>query len=211
MGHADSGTTLREEIGVAQDPDFELKLLPGWTRRTADDADLKTQEDALRKRFMESHRPDLYAHARAMLRESHDAMRRAGAIAYYVATEDSEETLWIPGSIVVSLQRPPTGGTLDDLVRLAISKHGATPLFDDKRFIRFEQERNRKIQGGTITQTTINYLTPVPGSHRRRALQIAASFGRPVDVPSDDEKVRALKFAFDACVSTLRWRSPAES
>lgn len=205
MTSASTGATLREELGGAPDPDFELQLLPGWERRTPDDADQEQLEEALKRRFMDLQRPDLFAEARAMLHESHRAMQREGAIAYYVAAEGSEDTLWIPGSIIVSLRRPPTGGTLDELVRHAIREYGATPLFGDRRFIRFEREHSRKVGGETLVVSSLTYMTPVPGSKRRRALQLTASFGRPGELHRDDDKVRAIKSAFDLCVSTLRW------
>ncbi|NYF98791.1 protein TPRXL [Janibacter cremeus] len=206
--HSGEGSTLREQLGGTPDPDFEIKLPTGWERRSPDDADRERFEAGLKQRFMRMQRPDLFAQVREMLRESYDGMRREGAIAFYTATGESQDTAWVPGSLVVSLRRPPTGETLDGLVKHAIREYGAAPLFGDTRFVRFEQQKKVTVEGGTIAQTTIVYLTPIPGSKRRRALQFTASFGRPVEAPTDDERGRAYTSLFDLMVSTLRWHPP---
>lgn len=211
MNGDNRGPTLREELGATPDPDFELKLPEGWERRSPDEEDQERFEAALKARLMKLQRPDLFAPARAMLRESYAAMRRGGAIAFYAATGGSEDTLWIPGSVVVSVRRPPSGGTLDDVVRHAIREYGAEPLFGDKRFIRFEREKVVALEESSVLQATVVYMTPIPGSQRRRALQFTASFGRPVETPADDETSKMFKSTFDLMVSTLRWLEPDSS
>lgn len=203
------GPTLREQLGGSRDPEFELQLLPGWHRRTPDEADEQRIEAALRQRFMQAHRPDLLVEARSLVRESHAVMRREGVVAYYAASDPGEDTLWLPGSLLVTVRTPPPGGTLDDVVRSAIRELGAEPLLGDKRFMRFVREKPLDLGGASMISTTIEYLTPIPGSRRRRALQLTAAFARPADVPADDERIRAYAFAFDACVSTLQWLPPS--
>lgn len=202
------GLTLREQLTGRADPDFTLRMLPGWERRTPDDDDLADREAALKKRCLEAHRPDLYASTLTMLRESHAAMRRERAIAYY-APASSEDTLWIPGSIIASIRHSPDGGSLDEMMARTIQHFGATPLFGDKRFIRFERDQPQRVPGGTVGMSSIIYLTPVPGSRRRRALHLTASHGRPVEIAPDAERVVQFKTALDLCVSTLAWVSPS--
>lgn len=209
MSSGTNGQSLREQLGAKPDPDFEVKLPPGWERRSADAADRDRFEAALKHRAMQAHRPDLFAKLRSMLHESYAGMQREGVLAYYAATDDTENTFWIPGSLVATVRRPEAGGTLKDLVTQAIRDHGATPLFGDKRFVRFEREKQLQLDGSTIVQTSVIYLTPMPGSRQTRALQLTAGFGREVGVPADDPKVKAYKRTFDLIVSTLRWLPPA--
>lgn len=204
------GLSLREQLGGSADPDFEVKLPAGWERRTPDEADRVRMEAGMKQRLMEAHLPDVYAKLRGMLAESYEAMQKNGVIAYYAATQTTD-TIGLPGTMVASIRKPPAGGTLDDLVRHAIREYGATPLFGDKRFVRFERERTTRIDDGAIVQDSITYLTPVPGSGRRRALEFHATFARPVDSSGDEEQVKLYKSTFDLIVSTLRWIPPSSS
>lgn len=101
------------------------------------------------------------------------------------------------------------GQTLDDLVRGLIQQNDATPLLGDKRTLRFETERSVRVGTDTIISHSVVYMTPVPGSARKRALVLVAGFGRPVDMSSDADVIQATRFLLDACVSTLTWRVPA--
>src|SRR5690606_12967053 len=96
-GRMSNGMTLREQLGVSAEPDFEIDLPPGWERRDVGDDDRTSLEAALRQKFLSAQRPDLYAGMRAMLDSAYTGMASAGAIAYYAATTGDENTLWIPG------------------------------------------------------------------------------------------------------------------
>lgn len=211
MANSADGLTLREQLGGSRDPDFEVKLPLGWERLAPDDATRDRFDATLKQRLMEAQRPDAYAQLRTMLHESFKGMQQEGAIAFYAATQDTEETLWMPGSMIASIRRPPPGATLDELVRHAIREYSATPLFGDKRFVRFEKEKTIKLEGSSIIQTSITYLTPIPGTGRRRGLQFNATFGRSVGVSGDEERIKAYRAAFDLIVSTLRWQPPRSS
>lgn len=204
------GLSLREQLGSKPDPDFEIKLPVGWERRTPTQDDREQLSRELRERLLTAQRPEIYARLSSLLNESYDAMQKQGAIAFYAPTRASATTM-VPGSLIASIVRPPAGGSLDELVRHAVTQYGATPLLGDKRFIRFERERTTAIEGESITQTSITYLTPVPGSGRRRALQFIATYARPPETPAEDETVRMYAATFDLMVSTLRWRAPATS
>lgn len=200
-----AGMTLREQLGVSAEPDFEIDLPPGWERRDVGEDDRAALEAALRKKFLSVQRPDLYAAVRAMVDSSYSGMTAAGAIAYYAATTGDENTLWIPGSIVVSTRTATPEITLDQMVSHAIREFDAKPLLGDKRFIRFERDEIVDTGGASIGLTTVEYLTPIPTTQRRRALQFTATVARPADAPADDEQVVASKQLYDACISTLRW------
>src|SRR5690606_17616394 len=128
-----------------------------------------------------------------------------GAIAYYTATTGDEDTLWIPGSIVVSTRTATPDVSLDQMVSHAIREFGAQPLFGNKRFIRFERDEIVTVGDSSIGLTSIDYLTPIPTTARHRALQFTATVARPIEASVDDEQVVASKQLYDACISTLRW------
>lgn len=204
-----STSSLREAVGIEPDPDFDLELPPGWTRQEVGNDALDAMLTGLKRRFMEQHRPDLYAQMKSMVQNSFDEMSRNGVFAFFSATEPDEKTLAIPASMHASIRRSEVGGSLDDLARSLIQSQGATPLLGDQRVLRFEQEKTVRLGTETIISQSIIYLTPIPGAKRRRALQLVAGFGRTVGTPPDDPYVESLRTLFDACVSTLRWR-PAE-
>lgn len=200
-----SVVSLRHELGAPPYPDFEMKLPPGWVRRDIDDVTLASMRDDLKKRLMGEHKPQLFAEARALLDEQFETMRHNGVFAFFSATEQGPSTLWIPASIIASVRSAEPGETLDDLARVLIRSHGATALFGDKKTLRFEREKVVRVETDSFINQSIVYLTPIPGSRRRRALQLVAGFGRPLETPADAPSVNVTKLLFDSCVSSLRW------
>lgn len=201
-----TSTDLRAELGAPQEPEFDLTLPPGWTRRDVDEATYESMLTDLRRRLMQQHKPQAYAQVRPLFQQAFESMQREGAFAFFAPAEPDPDTLWLPASIVASVRRAEPGETLDPFVRSLIQHDGATPLRGDKRTLRFERERTTRIETETVISESVYYLTPVPGTGRRRALQLVAGFGRSVDTPADDEHVVAMKFLFDATVASLRWR-----
>lgn len=206
---SESGSLLREMLGAAKDPDFSLKLLPGWERHTPSSADRDAIDEALKHRMMAANRPDLHAALKVHLDQTFRAMQEQGVIAYFAATSESEGRAYVPGSIVATVRRSSAGESLDAYIADAIRNLGATPLFEDKRFIRFERESTKTVEGEPVEVSTICYITPIPGSNRRRALQLTVSLARPPEMSATDEVFVAWKTALDVCVSTLRWENSA--
>ncbi|NGN96065.1 hypothetical protein G5C66_25420 [Nocardioides sp. KC13] len=202
--------SLRESLGVTPDPDFDMKLPPGWSRRAVDEQTFETMVSGLKRRLMQEHKPELYTETRRLLKRSFDDMRQNGAFAFFVATEQAPSTLWMPASMVASIRRPEPGSSLDDLARNLIVNHGATPLLGDVRTLRYEQEKTIRLGAESIVSRTVTYLIPVPGSKRRRALQIVGGLSTPVDMPADDPYVVSAKFLFDSCASTVTWHAPVQ-
>lgn len=190
-------------------PDFEMTLPPGWTRKPVDDATLDDMLARLRDRLMKQHQPQAYAQLRGLVKESFASMKKDGAFAFFSATEEDDSTLWIPASIIASERRGEAGQSLDDLARMLIREYDATPLREDKRTMRFERERTVRLGNETVISQSIVYLTPIPGTGRRRALQLVAGFGRTPGESADDPYLLEMKRLFDTCVSTLRWRAPS--
>lgn len=199
---------LRAELGARAVPEFEMTLPPGWTRKAVDETALDEMLGALRTRLMEAHRPEAYVELQPLLRQSFKAMQREGAFAFFTATEPDESTVWLPASIIASERRAEAGETLDDLAVQLIREHGATPLAGDKRTLRFERERPARLGSQTVINHSIIYLTPIPGTGRRKALQLVAGFGRAPEDAADDPFVMKTKYLFDSCVATLRWKAP---
>jgi len=200
------GTSLREMLGATKDPDFELKLLPGWERHTPDVAGKEKIDAALKQRFMAANRPEMHATLRSQLDEAHDVMKKQNVVAYFAQTGDmGDSKAYYPASILAAVRRAQDGSNLDAYVAQAIRDHGAKPLLGDKRFVRFERESTRVLEGGNIVVTSIVYMTPIPGSNRRRGLQLTASLARPQSMSAADEKFIGWKNGLDLCVSTLRW------
>lgn len=204
-----SPSDLRAELGAPTVPDFEMTLPPGWTRKPVDDATLDDMLARLRDRLMKQHQPQAYAQLRGLVKESFASMKKDGAFAFFSATEEDDSTLWIPASIIASERRGEAGQSLDDLARMLIREYDATPLREDKRTMRFERERTVRLGNETVISQSIVYLTPIPGTGRRRALQLVAGFGRTPGESADDPYLLEMKRLFDTCVSTLRWRAPS--
>ena len=197
--------SLREQLGGTPDPDFPLILPHGWERRTVDESTERSMVGALRGRLMTAHRPDLYAQMDRLVREAFVQMRKVSVIAMFIPTDDAEHALFLPASLTASIQRSDSGENLDDFVRAAIREHGATALLEDRRFLRMERDDVQTVEGERVGVTTVVYITPIPGSKRRRALRLTLVLMRPDDVPLDDPPLVAMRALFDLCVSTLAW------
>lgn len=212
-GAIDGGTparvSLREQLGVARDPDFQLVLPPGWERRSVTEDEQQRMVGALRAKLMQAHRPELYARMRTLVDEAFAQLRKSSAVAMFVA--DSDDALLLPASLTASILTADAGANLDPYVRAMIAKNGATALLGDKRFLRAERETTQSVDGESALVTTVVYLTPIPGSERRRALQLVLVLIRPLDAPADDTPMVAMKALFDLCVSTLTWLPEGEA
>lgn len=201
--------SLREQLGARADLDFAIDLPPGWARHAADAATRESMQRDLRARLMQAQRPDLYAQSKAMLADAFLAMEQHRAIAFFAPSEPADDMLMAPGSMIASIRTGEGGATLDAAVGQAIREHGAAPLLGDPRIVRFERERTQELQGQRMTTTSVVYLIPMPGTRRRRAVQLTATFARPADVPGDDIGAVRLRALFDACVATFRWLAPS--
>jgi hypothetical protein len=201
--------SLREMLGASKDPEFHLKLLDGWERHVPDASDREAIDAEMKRRCMDANRPDLHAHLRLQMDQAFSLMKQQNVIAYFAATGQPTGDVYIPGSMFATIRRAPNGESLDGYVTHAIQTYDAKPLFGDKRFIRFERESTKELQGGSIVMTSMVYVTPIPGSNHRRGLQLTASVARPVEMAATDPVFVGWKTAFDVCVSTLRWAPPA--
>jgi hypothetical protein len=196
--------SLRAALGADRDPEFAMMLPEGWIRLDADDAARDELLERVRARLMAAHRPDLWAAARASVTEAFTALQRSQGVAVMLQVDGGDGVPFIPASVTAAMQSAPDGGSLDDLVAALITR-GATPLGGDTRFIREESRETRTEGGVRLGVTTVRYLTPVPGTGRRRALLLTAVMPHEPGTPDDDPLLSATRFAVDAHVSTLRW------
>ncbi|WP_405373055.1 MULTISPECIES: hypothetical protein [unclassified Microbacterium] len=199
--------SLRAQLGGRTDPSFALALPTGWVRRDATAAEEEKLTGEVRRRLLEAHRPDLFARIRPMLQDAFTQMADASVIAFFAPASGDDTALALPASLVASLRTPTTpGDTLDSLVQALIRQEGATPLLGDKRFLRFERDTRQVFEDAPVRVTQVVYLTPIPGTGRRRGLQLTASVIRPDDAPADDRPNVLVKGLLDMCVSSLEWR-----
>ena len=201
-------TSLRSQLGAPSDPEFTMMLPAGWARM---DASRESRDELIaraRTRLSAAQRPDLYAAARASLTRAFDALERTGALAVMLQVESGDGVPFIPASVTAATHTATADETLDEFVAGLIQR-GATPLGDDKRFIRLEERELHSDDGVQLGVTTVRYLTPVPRSGRRRALLLTAVLPHEPETPDDDPLLVATKFTIDAHVSTLRWLPPA--
>ncbi|MGO1393057.1 hypothetical protein [Agrococcus casei] len=200
--------SLREQMGAKPDPDFVLALPDGWARHTpTEELEAQWIRRASQK-MMQQHRPDLDVQVRSMIRASFQQMRKERVLAFFAPDEESEDTLWLPLSLVASVRSTSGGVSLDDMVRHAIRNYDAKPLMGDMRIIRFERETVREQQGQPINQITVQYIIPVPGSRRQRALQLFASLVRPDGVDSFADHLAASRMLLDSIVASIQWVEP---
>jgi hypothetical protein len=200
--------SLRAELGAAPEPDFALTLPRGWGRTAVDEAAETMLAKQLRQRMMQAGRPDFEVAVRRMLRESFAALRENGAVAAFMPLDGTRDGLFVPASIIAVMRRGTPESPLDGYAQLAIRQHDAAPLMGDMRTMRFETESEREVEGEQIVISTTHYLTPVPGTRRRRALELMATYGRPQHLSREAEHPSALHALFDLCASSLRWLRP---
>jgi hypothetical protein len=174
-------------------------------RREVTDAEQDRMLTKIRGRLMEAHRPDLYGRMRALVQDSFRQMKKVSTIAMFTAGDSAPDSAYMPASLTATIQHAEPGQNLDAYVRAAITSDGATPLLGDKRIMRVERETTDSLDGEQMLVSTVVYLTPVPGSGRRRALMLTLVIMRPTDAPIDDPPLVQMKALFDLCVSTLTW------
>lgn len=203
--------SLREELGAAPDPEFEMLLPPGWQRHDPSPETLAAFTSAARRRMMDAGRPELYVEVRRQLDAMFDEMRERRVVAFFAPIEPDPDTLFVPASLTATFRSASSEEPLDAVVRSAVRQHGAQPLLGDPRTIVFERQFPRTMGDASIVLHSRTYMTPVPGTQRRRGLQLVAGFGRPADAPADGTPLLRLRQLFDVCVSTLRWQDAREA
>lgn len=198
-------SSLREELNMPEAPDFEIELPPGWSRREVTPETLVDFTSSIKHNLMRAHQPQKYATMERLLRDAFDGMRQAGAFAFFAPIDPPEDAPMMSASILARIRRSQDGQSLDALARTLIRSHSATPLMGDARTLRYEEEKQVRIETETFVNHSITYLTPVPGAGRRRALELVASLVRPIATPKDAPRFVAQINLMDLCAASLRW------
>jgi hypothetical protein len=189
-------------------PDYRLLLPEGWERLPADRAGV---EELIRRTsavFRAQHRPELDAQMRTMLEMAYRKMVQAKAFALYLQTAAVETPL--PMSIVASVVEGQLGGTLDRQVAQLFRDKGAEFLTDDRSILRWEADVAPREEVEGTAAHVIDYLIPVPGTQRRRALQLTTTIPVPTGVDIDVRPVvEGLVHLSDLLISTFTWESRA--
>ena len=187
-------------------PDFGMLLPSGWK---AHDVSEKTERALLaqaRQRTMAAHRPELQGMLEANTSAALAAARAQGAMAMIMPGPDTEGVLFAPASMLVSVREATNEYTLDDIVVDVVRNRGGQPLDENKRFVRWIEQRKVPLGGETVGAYSVVYLTPVPGTKRRKALQFTLSIAHTDEVEtSSDELLAGWVALVDAHVGTFRW------
>ncbi|MBH0008879.1 hypothetical protein [Salinibacterium sp. SWN1162] len=132
-------------------------------------------------------------------------MRRVETVAFFAPGDSAPDSSRLPATLTASVRRGQNGESLDNTIAGLIRRDGATALADDKRFLRWERDSIERMEGTQVATTTVVYLTPVPDTGRKRALQFTLVITHNPDEVGDEEFVSALGALFDAHLSTFSW------
>lgn len=201
-------TSLREQLagGDGSIPEFRLMLPEGWSLR---DVSAQTEQELLDKakaRLREAQRPDTYALLAAHTKQALATAREQGAFAMITPGEEAPRWAFVPISVLVSMREGTPAVTLDQMVADAVENRGARALHGSKHFLRWAEQHTVELSGDTAGTHVVVYLTPVPGSRHRRALQFTVTLAHPVDTdPLADADMSAWLDLLDSHMLTFSW------
>lgn len=198
-------TTLRDELGgTAVVPPFAMLLPRGWVSREPTReyfGELARQVSAV---LRTQHRPDLDVQFRQMLERASSEFLRRDPVRVIVQSGVAPDEMF-PLSIVVVRLTDPDGRPLDARVQELVRTKGAAPLDADAAILRWHSDDGLRMQGGTATVRSFNYLIAIPGTERRQALLITGVLPIAAGEVLDDDTIAAAQSFVDAIVSTFRW------
>lgn len=196
---------LREQLGMSKDPDFVIDVPAGWSRRDVSSDSMDSMLESLKTQFMQAHQPAMYASMKRLVSEAFAGMKQSGAVGFYAPVDAPEGTFLMPASIIARIKRADGGASLDSYVRSLIDQRSAEQLFGDPRILRYEERTAVRVEGEEFINNSVTYLSPIPGSSRKRAVEFVASL---ISLPRDEdpEWLAGQKSLIDLCISSLRWR-----
>lgn len=198
-------SSLAAELRGETFPEFTLTLPVGWVRHAPTDAVRDQMLAEAKSRLMQVHRPDLYVQTTALVKKLFAEMRRVETVAFFAPGTDAPNSAYLPATLTASIRRGKDGQSLDAAISQLIRKEGATALADDKRFLRWERDSVESLEGTSVATTTVIYVTPIPDTGRKRALQFTLVVTHDPGQAEDAEFVAGLKDLFDAHLSTFAW------
>lgn len=185
-----------------------MMLPSGWV---AYDTSEKTEQDLLaqaRARLMPQHQVALQGMLEAHVARAMQAARDNGAILTIMPGSETPDALFATASMIATVREATEQYSLDDVVVDIIQRRGGQSLDENKRIVRWTEAGKAQISGEDVGAYSVFYLTPVPGSSRRRALQFALTVAHPPEIDIETDEVLAGWVALvDAHVATFRWSS----
>lgn len=200
-------SSLKAELRGETVPEFTLSLPEGWVRKDPSDQVRDEMLAAAKKRLMQAHRPDLYGQTTSMVRKVFTEMQRMETVAFFTPGEGAPPEAFLPATLTASVRRGPDGRSLDGAIAGLIRNEGATALGEDKRLLRWESRTVESLDGTRVATTTVLYLTPIPDTGRKRALQFTLVITHNPDESGDEDFVGALTALFDGYLSTFAWNA----
>ncbi len=200
------GVSLRSEIlgEVGAGRRFRMMLPPGWEAHDLSDSARDALLARAGTRFARHHRPDLFATLSAHVERAVQAMRSQQAVALAFAGEESPTWALGAASLVATVRVGTPEAPLDSIVRRAIDR-GAIAIDDDFRIVRWTERRPVSMDGVDLDTTMVNYLIPVPGTQRGKAVQWTLTIPHEQDLTLDDPRIETWVELMDAHVATFQW------
>jgi len=194
---------LRGKAGTSP-KGYTLLVPPDWGRFVADDAGRDELIGMLRARFLEVHRPDLFAQVRSAVHQQWAQLRQRGAIEIYMPVVPPVE-----GGTPMSIVTVPwiAQGPFDEDVR---HRAGGSPVEaldagDGALVYRWESEREGSGSTERVFAREICYVRPFPGTDPQRGILVMASIIHP-GVDEAGPALDGFTALADAVASTLVWR-----
>lgn len=190
-------------------PPYRLLLPDGWEEIPADRAGVDELIRRTSSVFRAQHRPELDAEMRTLLEIAYRKMQQANAFALYLQTASPTDSP-LPISIVASVTEGQFGGTLDRQAAQLRRDHAAEFLTDDRSIVRWEAPVSPRKEVEGAAAHVVDYLIPIPGSGRRKALQFTTTIPVPTGVDVDVRPVvEGLVHLSDLLISTFTWEPHA--
>lgn len=199
--------SLKDELlgtAVPTPRGYTLLVPPDWGRFAANETGREELVGMLRARFLEVHRPDLFAQVRASVHQQWKQLRARGAIEIYMPVVPPVEG-GTPMSIVTMpwISQGPFG---EDVQRRAgaaeVEKLAAG---NDSSVYRWETEREGRNDTEGLHAREICYVHTFPGSKPQRGILVMASIVHP-GIDTAGPALDAFTTLADAVASTLVWR-----
>ncbi len=183
---------------------FRMMLPPGWEAHDLSDRSRDALLDRAGARLARQHRPDLFASLSGQVERAVSAMRSQQAVALAFAGDDSPTWSLGAASLVAAVRVGTPQVPLDDIVRNAISR-GGVAIDDEFRIVRWTERRPVSMEDVDLDTTMVNYLIPVPGTNRGKAVQWTLTIPHERDRAGDDPRLEKWVELMDAHVATFQW------